>query len=56
MFCYPRQHFGAYFIAVMERENIILPIRTFKGFVGTCLPFYHPPYAQESRQNAGRFS
>jgi hypothetical protein len=56
MFCYPSQHFRAYFIALMERKNIILPTCTFKGFVGTCLPFYSPSYAQESRQNAGGFS
>jgi hypothetical protein len=56
MLCYPPQHFGSYFIAIMERKNIILPTCAFKGFVGTCLPLYSPPYAQESRQNTGRFS
>jgi hypothetical protein len=56
MLCYPRQHFGTYFITIMERENIILPACALKGFMGTCLPFYRPPYAQESRQNTERFS
>jgi hypothetical protein len=56
MLCYPRKHFGAYFIAVMERENIILPACAFKRFVGTCLPFDRPSQAQENRQNTGRFS
>jgi hypothetical protein len=56
MFCYPGQHFGAYFIAIMERENIVLPTWPLKGFVGTCLSFYRPPDAKESRQNAGPFS
>jgi hypothetical protein len=56
MFCYPCKHFRAYFIAVMERENIILPTRAFKRFVGTCLSLDRPSPAQESRKNAGRFS
>jgi hypothetical protein len=49
MFCYPRKHFGAYFIAIMERKNIVLPKRTFKRFMGTGLSFDRPSQAQEGR-------
>jgi hypothetical protein len=30
MLCYPPQHFGAWFIAIMERKNIILPTCPFR--------------------------
>lgn len=37
-----RQHFGAYFVAIMEGENKIRPAITSKSFVRTRLTFDLP--------------
>ena len=37
-----RQHFWTYFVAIMERENIIRPVISGKCFVRTGLPFNLP--------------
>ena len=56
MLCHTRQHFWAYFIAIMEGENIIRPVISGKCFVRAGLPFNLPAKPKQRREKALGFN